>query len=238
MRDTPAAAFPRSFVERFKIARRTHGRVSNRPDQRGNGHIGTDQDDAVGQGNDRQLFRGDQDRDVARQISSRPCQQQHQNPNSADHKPGHNRSRRMQHRAPAAAIVSGLVICAIGILVLLLAWPTAYLTSDIAILISPKKLAIVALANSVVLVSAYVAVAALVWAVADAAMGAPRNLEAFDETPREGRSWRIAHLSDLHIVGGRYGFNSRAAGRARAATSAFGACSNSWSYGMRTSRSI
>jgi predicted MPP superfamily phosphohydrolase len=106
----------------------------------------------------------------------------------------------------ATAIVSGLVICAIGILVLLLAWPTAYLTSDIAILISPKKLAIVALANSVVLVSAYVAVAALVWAVADAAMGAPRNLEAFDETPREGRSWRIAHLSDLHIVGERYGF--------------------------------
>jgi Calcineurin-like phosphoesterase len=115
-----------------------------------------------------------------------------------------SRRRAMLHAA--TAIVSGLVICAIGILVLLLAWPTAYLTSDIAILISPKKLAIVALANSVVLVSAYVAVAALVWAVADAAMGAPRNLEAFDETPREGRSWRIAHLSDLHVVGERYGF--------------------------------
>jgi hypothetical protein len=48
VRDTPAAAFPRSFVERFKIARRTHGRVSNRPDQRGNGHIGTDQDELPG----------------------------------------------------------------------------------------------------------------------------------------------------------------------------------------------
>ena len=63
-----------------------------------------------------------------------------------------------------------------------------------------------ALANSIVLVAAYVAVVALVWAIADAAMDQPHDLDAFDQHPDGGRSWRIAHLSDVHVVGERYGF--------------------------------
>ena len=49
-------------------------------------------------------------------------------------------------------------------------------------------------------------VAALVWALADGAMGRPADLMAFAEIPSGSRTWRVAHLSDLHAVGERYGF--------------------------------
>ena len=63
-----------------------------------------------------------------------------------------------------------------------------------------------ALANCVVLVAAYLAAAALVWTIADAMMAQPRDLDEFYVHPGEGRTWRIAHLSDIHVVGERYGF--------------------------------
>ncbi len=62
------------------------------------------------------------------------------------------------------------------------------------------------LANAVVLVSGYLAIASLVWGFADASMDQPFDLAAFDAAPPDGRSWRVAHLSDLHVVGERYGF--------------------------------
>ena len=37
-------------------------------------------------------------------------------------------------------------------------------------------------------------------------MDQPLDLEAFDAAPSDGRVWRVAHLSDIHIVGERYGF--------------------------------
>jgi hypothetical protein len=104
------------------------------------------------------------------------------------------------------AVLSGLIICTIALLALLLAWPSAHLLSDSTILSAPKRLAIVALANSVVIVSAYVAAAALIWAIADATMDPPRDLEDYDVPPDQGRSWRIVHLSDIHAVGERFGF--------------------------------
>jgi hypothetical protein len=105
-----------------------------------------------------------------------------------------------------SAIVSGALICAISLLVLMLAWPSSHLWSDVSILSSPKHLAVVALANSIVLVSAYVAVAALIWGIADATMDPPRDLDRFDTPPDGGPRWRIAHLSDIHVIGERYGF--------------------------------
>ena len=71
---------------------------------------------------------------------------------------------------------------------------------------SLHRLAPVALANSVVLVAAYLAAAALVWGIADAAMVQPHDLDEFPSPPDQGRTWRIAHLSDIHVVGERYGF--------------------------------
>jgi Calcineurin-like phosphoesterase len=105
-----------------------------------------------------------------------------------------------------SAVISGTLICGISLLILMLAWPSSHLWSDVAILSSPEHLAVVALANSIVLVSAYVAGAALVWAIADATMDPPRDLGAFDTPPDGGGRWRIAHLSDIHVVGERYGF--------------------------------
>jgi len=127
----------------------------------------------------------------------------------------HLLSRQSTHKASgikgptlhaSTAVLSGLIICTIALLALLLAWPSAHLLSDLTILSAPKRLAIVALANSVVIVSAYVAAAALVWAIADATMDPPRDLEEYDVPPDKGLSWRIVHLSDIHAVGERFGF--------------------------------
>lgn len=104
-----------------------------------------------------------------------------------------------------SALLSGLLVCGAALFALSLAWPAARFVSDAAILHDPKRLALVALANSVVLVSAYVAVAALVWSLADAAMDQPRDLDRFDDAP-DAPVWRVAHLSDIHAVGGRYAF--------------------------------
>jgi hypothetical protein len=73
--------------------------------------------------------------------------------------------------------------------------------------ISPLKLA----AASVVLVifpALVLGLAPLIagaWVASGAAMAAPEAATA--DTPSEGhRIWRIGHLSDVHVVGERYGF--------------------------------
>jgi len=106
----------------------------------------------------------------------------------------------------AAAAVAGIVVSCLALLVLLLVWPRAYLFGTISEVDSWKELAVVALANSVVAVTAYLAIAALIWGFADATMAQPRNLGTFQDSPPKARKWRIAHLSDIHIVGDRYGF--------------------------------
>jgi hypothetical protein len=73
-------------------------------------------------------------------------------------------------------------------------------------LLAPRQLAWVALVNTVVVISAYLAVAALLWGLADAMTAPPRDLERFHSRTPGARTWRIAHLSDLHVVGERYGF--------------------------------
>ena len=37
-------------------------------------------------------------------------------------------------------------------------------------------------------------------------MPPPLNLQGFDPRPAKGRTWRVAHLSDVHVVGEPYGF--------------------------------
>ena len=63
-----------------------------------------------------------------------------------------------------------------------------------------------ALANAAVIIGLYLAAASLLWGAADATMDQPRDLQAFDEAPAEAPRWRVAHLSDVHVVGERYGF--------------------------------
>jgi Calcineurin-like phosphoesterase len=114
-------------------------------------------------------------------------------------------AKRATFRSVTAA-VSGILICGLSLVVLMIAWPSTRLYVDLATVRSVYGLAVVALANSIALVAAYVAVGALVWAFADASMPQPRDLDRTYMRAPKDRTWRIAHLSDIHVVGGRYGF--------------------------------
>jgi hypothetical protein len=94
----------------------------------------------------------------------------------------------------------------VGLGIAAFAWPDSRWIGTIEDLVSPQRLLAPALANAAVLFGGYLAAAALVWGIADAAMPQPRDLLEFDQPPTDGKIWRVAHLSDLHIVGERYGF--------------------------------
>jgi hypothetical protein len=106
----------------------------------------------------------------------------------------------------AAAAGAGLLLCGAAWLAVGLAWPASRWIGEVADFAAPHRLVVPALANSVVLVGLYLAAASLVWGVADATMDQPRDLASFDPLPPGARTWRVAHLSDLHVVGGRYDF--------------------------------
>jgi predicted MPP superfamily phosphohydrolase len=115
-------------------------------------------------------------------------------------------ARRKQRLRTAATVLSGLLISGAAVLVALLAWPASQWVGGAADLLAPRQLAWIALANTVVLVCAYLTVAALVWAAADVITPAPQDLRGFSPRTPGAHSWRVAHLSDLHIVAERYGF--------------------------------
>jgi hypothetical protein len=106
----------------------------------------------------------------------------------------------------AAAAASGLVIGALGFGIIALVWPATRWIGSLADLAPLHRLAPVVLANSVVLICGYSAIAALIWGAADATMAPPRDLGAFTARREGDRTWRVAHLSDIHTVGERYGF--------------------------------
>jgi hypothetical protein len=114
-------------------------------------------------------------------------------------------ARRSRLRAVAAG-GGGILVSAASILLIALAWPFTRWIGEAVDLLSPHRLLIPSLANGILLVAAYVAVVALVWGTADATMDQPADLDVFDLPPDGGRVWRVAHLSDLHFVGGRHGF--------------------------------
>lgn len=104
------------------------------------------------------------------------------------------------------AALAGVLISALALGAIALAWPHSRWIGEIADLLALRSIARVALANTVVLIGAYLAVAALVWAFADMTMPPPRDLVLGPASTSAARSWRIAHLSDLHVVGERYGY--------------------------------
>jgi len=119
-----------------------------------------------------------------------------------------------RHTAPAgrarlraaSSAGAGIIVCGCAALVAILAWPGSRWIGSVTDLMALHHLVVPTLANAVVLVSGYLAIAALVWGFADASMDQPFDLAAFDAAPPGGRTWRMAHLSDLHVVGERYGF--------------------------------
>jgi Calcineurin-like phosphoesterase len=101
---------------------------------------------------------------------------------------------------------AGILLAAIAVMVAIVVWPATRWIGSASDLAVPHHLIVPTLANAVVVMSAYLAAASLVWGFADASMDQPPDLEAFDAAPPGGRVWRVAHLSDIHIVGERYGF--------------------------------
>ncbi len=111
--------------------------------------------------------------------------------------------------APLRAIScagAGVLLFALAALVAILVWPATQWVGSALDLASPHLLIVPTIANAVVVMSAYLAAGSLVWGFADASMDQPLDLEAFDAPPAAGRTWRVAHLSDVHVVGERYGF--------------------------------
>jgi hypothetical protein len=113
--------------------------------------------------------------------------------------------RRALVRAASAA-ASGLAISAAAFWLTTLAWPASRWVVSLADFASPRLLITVVLANAVVIIASYFGGAAFIWGMADATMTQPRDLRSFNGHPQGGRSWRVAHLSDIHTVGERYGF--------------------------------
>ena len=101
---------------------------------------------------------------------------------------------------------AGVLLAGVAALVAAFVWPATRWIGSTADLAVPHQLIWPTLANAIVIMSAYLAAASLIWGFADAAMDQPLDLEAFDAPPSGGRAWRVAHLSDIHIVGERYGF--------------------------------
>ncbi len=106
----------------------------------------------------------------------------------------------------ATAAVAGIMLCGCAVLIAVLTWPASRWVGAVSDLALPHRLVVPTLANALVLLCAYMAIATLIWGFADANMDQPVELAAFDAAPAAGCRWRIVHLSDLHVVGERYGF--------------------------------
>ncbi|WP_245259035.1 metallophosphoesterase family protein [Salinarimonas rosea] len=104
----------------------------------------------------------------------------------------------------AATLAAGLLLSALASLAVVEAWPATRWAGNVADLRTPQRLIAPTLANSVVIVGVFLALAALAWSIADAVMETPRGLDGFDAPEPGAPIWRVAHVSDLHTVGGPY----------------------------------
>jgi predicted phosphodiesterase len=117
---------------------------------------------------------------------------------------GMSEARRAMVRSAIAGL-SGVAVFLLGLAIAAAAWPYTMWTGRLLDLPPLRELLWIIVANSVVLIAVYFAVAGLVWGVADALMLQPREFRDFS-VRGGGRTWRVAHLSDIHTVGERYGF--------------------------------
>src|SRR5690606_36062532 len=107
---------------------------------------------------------------------------------------------RAKMRAMSAA-AAGVILCLLAALAIYAIWPMTRWAGTPGDLISLQRFIGPAIANAVVVVCAYLAGAALIWGIADATMDQPLDLSAFDTIPNDAQRWRVAHLSDVHVVG-------------------------------------
>ena len=106
----------------------------------------------------------------------------------------------------ANSVGAAVLLSACAALIAMLAWPASRWAGGWNDLVLLHRLVVPTLANAVLLVSGYLAVASLTWGFADASMPQPVDLATLDSASSAVRRWRVAHLSDLHVIGDRYGF--------------------------------
>jgi 3',5'-cyclic AMP phosphodiesterase CpdA len=119
----------------------------------------------------------------------------------------------------ASCVAAGVLLFVVAALVASAAWPLTQWIATTTDLLEPKRLIVPTIANTVVVMSSYLAVAALVWGIADATADQPLDLPAPSAPPPGSRVYRVAHLSDVHVVGERYGMRIES-GRAGARSNA------------------
>jgi hypothetical protein len=110
---------------------------------------------------------------------------------------------RLARRRIWAGLLAGLLIAAVGAVVALAVGPLPRWFAPITVVEDVPLFLRDALANGIWAVAAYLAVAAPAWSLGEAIAGAPRDLPP---APESVPDWRIAHLSDIHLVGEEYGF--------------------------------
>ncbi|MGI6851721.1 metallophosphoesterase family protein [Mesorhizobium sp. 1B3] len=106
----------------------------------------------------------------------------------------------------ACAAIAGIIVCLAALAIIAAVWPSTNLYGDLQEILSPRQLVSATLSNSIALVAAYLAAGSLIWAAADTMMAQPRDLPAFHAPTTNDRRYSIAHLSDIHVVGERFGF--------------------------------
>jgi hypothetical protein len=109
-------------------------------------------------------------------------------------------------RRARMAGVAGVLASAVAIFFVLLVWPATVWSVAFDVFSSPSRLVVPALANAIAIVGLYLAVASLAWGLNDALMDQPEELVEFGSAEPAAGPWRVAHLSDIHVVGERYGF--------------------------------
>jgi hypothetical protein len=106
----------------------------------------------------------------------------------------------------ACAAIAGVVMCGIALLVMAWVWPYTRWDGEWRDLVAPGRMLVPTLANGAVILCGYCAAASLVWGIADATMDQPLDFRGFADPAQVAPRWRIAHLSDIHIVAPDYGF--------------------------------
>jgi predicted MPP superfamily phosphohydrolase len=120
-------------------------------------------------------------------------------------KPGRNTAELRRIRA-VCSLISAVLLSLFAAWIATLAWPYTRWTSSLAEFATPLQLLGPAVANAVAILAIYFSAASLLWGAADASMAAPVDLQGFATADASARRWRIAHLSDIHVVAGPYGF--------------------------------
>ena len=105
----------------------------------------------------------------------------------------------------ASCAAAGVLLFVVAAFVATLAWPETQWIGSVADLTAPQRLILPTVANTIVVMSAYLAVAALIWGFSEALADQPLDLAPAPAPPAGARVFRVAHLSDVHVIGERYG---------------------------------